>query len=260
MNLSNSLQNAISWLQLFRFSLALILYLTEYQPEVLRPAFMSTMDYIYYDSESGPMFPRYTFKFVPFLMYISYKQIDNMKIHFSFYLNKKQFDQSIYLSIDFFNLLMNFVSVSQNHCVCNDRTIIYEKIEFRKYIKQNSVILAFYLKLLFVLVFFEGVSLVSTQSRTLHLQLKLVLLLLCFWISSGCTILSNKFEVHSCWGKWTSVLFIDRAHSSGRVFNRKNTELSFLFWTLLKSSSFLSETECLSRKRLSFLTSTPPAQ
>jgi peroxisomal membrane protein 4 len=49
------------------FSLALILYLTEYQPEVLRPAFMSTMDYIYYESEAGPIFPRYSIKFAPFL-------------------------------------------------------------------------------------------------------------------------------------------------------------------------------------------------
>ena len=33
------------------FSLALALYLTEYEPETLRPGFMSTMNFLYYDSD-----------------------------------------------------------------------------------------------------------------------------------------------------------------------------------------------------------------
>jgi peroxisomal membrane protein 4 len=39
------------------FSLALILYLTEYEPESLKSGFVSTMDELYYDSNSGPMQP-----------------------------------------------------------------------------------------------------------------------------------------------------------------------------------------------------------
>jgi peroxisomal membrane protein 4 len=39
------------------FSLALILYLTEYQPQSLKSGFVSTMDELYYQSNSGPMQP-----------------------------------------------------------------------------------------------------------------------------------------------------------------------------------------------------------
>eukprot|EP01090_Pellita_catalonica_P016251 TRINITY_DN459_c0_g1_i1.p1 TRINITY_DN459_c0_g1~~TRINITY_DN459_c0_g1_i1.p1 ORF type:complete len:247 (+),score=8.56 TRINITY_DN459_c0_g1_i1:103-843(+) len=36
------------------FSLALILYLTEYEPDTLRPSFMTTMNNLYYDSDVSP--------------------------------------------------------------------------------------------------------------------------------------------------------------------------------------------------------------
>ena len=39
------------------FSLALILYLTEYEPETLKSGFMVTMDELYYDSNVGPVTP-----------------------------------------------------------------------------------------------------------------------------------------------------------------------------------------------------------
>jgi peroxisomal membrane protein 4 len=39
------------------FSLALILYLTEYEPHTLKSGFMSTMDELYYQSNDGPMQP-----------------------------------------------------------------------------------------------------------------------------------------------------------------------------------------------------------
>ena len=35
------------------FSLALILYLTEYEPETLSKSFMGTMEYLYHESDSG---------------------------------------------------------------------------------------------------------------------------------------------------------------------------------------------------------------
>ena len=39
------------------FSLALILYLTEYEPTNLRAGFVETMNFIYYDSNKGPLNP-----------------------------------------------------------------------------------------------------------------------------------------------------------------------------------------------------------
>jgi peroxisomal membrane protein 4 len=39
------------------FALALILYLTEHQPETLQPSFMSTMTFLYHHADSGPLLP-----------------------------------------------------------------------------------------------------------------------------------------------------------------------------------------------------------
>lgn len=39
------------------FSLAVILYLTEYEPDMLRPSFMSVMTNLYHESNSGPLMP-----------------------------------------------------------------------------------------------------------------------------------------------------------------------------------------------------------
>ncbi|PRP77542.1 hypothetical protein PROFUN_14226 [Planoprotostelium fungivorum] len=50
------------------FSLALILYLTEYEPKTLSTAFWRTMDYLYYDSDSGPMMTSVEAKFIPFII------------------------------------------------------------------------------------------------------------------------------------------------------------------------------------------------
>jgi len=50
------------------FSLALILYLTEYHPNSLNKSFVSTMDYLYYQSDSGSILPKGDLKFLPFLL------------------------------------------------------------------------------------------------------------------------------------------------------------------------------------------------
>eukprot|EP01114_Cavostelium_apophysatum_P007140 TRINITY_DN1890_c0_g1_i1.p1 TRINITY_DN1890_c0_g1~~TRINITY_DN1890_c0_g1_i1.p1 ORF type:complete len:241 (-),score=37.55 TRINITY_DN1890_c0_g1_i1:18-740(-) len=49
------------------FSLALILYLTEYEPDTLSSGFVKTMDYIYHESDSGPMLHPDDQKFLPVL-------------------------------------------------------------------------------------------------------------------------------------------------------------------------------------------------
>lgn len=48
------------------FSLALILYLTEYEPDTLNPSFMATMNNLYYDSETLPQPLLPAKRFVPF--------------------------------------------------------------------------------------------------------------------------------------------------------------------------------------------------
>lgn len=50
------------------FSLALILYMTEYQSDMLNPGFMSTMNNLYYESESGSMLPKDLMKFAPIML------------------------------------------------------------------------------------------------------------------------------------------------------------------------------------------------
>lgn len=50
------------------FSLALILYLTEYEPDTLSKGFVSTMDYLYQESDKGPMLPRDDMKWLPFIV------------------------------------------------------------------------------------------------------------------------------------------------------------------------------------------------
>jgi len=53
------------------FSLALILYLTEYEPDTLRKSFMSTMNFLYYDSEGSnqPLLPPN--QFIPFVIVVT---------------------------------------------------------------------------------------------------------------------------------------------------------------------------------------------
>jgi peroxisomal membrane protein 4 len=52
------------------FSLALILYLTEYEPDTLSPSFISTMNFLYYDSETkDQLLPEK--RFVPFLIVVT---------------------------------------------------------------------------------------------------------------------------------------------------------------------------------------------
>jgi len=50
------------------FSLALILYLTEYKPWALNKGFVATMDYLYYQSDGGSLLAREDYKFIPCLM------------------------------------------------------------------------------------------------------------------------------------------------------------------------------------------------
>eukprot|EP01089_Gocevia_fonbrunei_P001328 TRINITY_DN11234_c0_g1_i1.p1 TRINITY_DN11234_c0_g1~~TRINITY_DN11234_c0_g1_i1.p1 ORF type:complete len:244 (-),score=20.02 TRINITY_DN11234_c0_g1_i1:20-751(-) len=53
------------------FSLALILYLTEYEPGTLAPSFISTMNFLYYDSDTPnqPFLP--SARFMPFLIIVA---------------------------------------------------------------------------------------------------------------------------------------------------------------------------------------------
>lgn len=65
-------RTAIGFRVLAGFSLALILYMTEYHPSRLQPSFMSTMNFLYYDSESAtpqPFLPPY--RFLPFFLLVS---------------------------------------------------------------------------------------------------------------------------------------------------------------------------------------------
>ncbi len=55
-------------LSLVAFSLALILWLTEYKPWALNKGFVATMDYLYYQSDSGSLLAREDFKFLPCLL------------------------------------------------------------------------------------------------------------------------------------------------------------------------------------------------
>jgi len=50
------------------FSLALILYLTEYHPKNLNPSFMRTMEYLYYESDEGSLLPPSNYRFLPFIV------------------------------------------------------------------------------------------------------------------------------------------------------------------------------------------------
>jgi hypothetical protein len=51
------------------FSLALILYLTEYQPDMLKPGFMSTMTNLYHESNGGALMPPDLQRFSPAVGY-----------------------------------------------------------------------------------------------------------------------------------------------------------------------------------------------
>ncbi len=50
------------------FSLALILYLTEYEPDTLSKSFMSTMEYLYYHSDKGRILEVEDYKWLPFIV------------------------------------------------------------------------------------------------------------------------------------------------------------------------------------------------
>jgi peroxisomal membrane protein 4 len=49
------IRKPIGFKMLAAFSLAVILYLTEYQPDLLRPSFMGVMKNLYHESNSGPL-------------------------------------------------------------------------------------------------------------------------------------------------------------------------------------------------------------
>jgi hypothetical protein len=50
--------------------LALILYLTEYQPDMLKSGFMSTMTNLYHESNGGAMIPNELVRFSPAFAYV----------------------------------------------------------------------------------------------------------------------------------------------------------------------------------------------
>jgi len=50
------------------FSLALILWLTEYKPWALNKGFVATMDYLYYQSDSGSLLASQDYRFIPCLL------------------------------------------------------------------------------------------------------------------------------------------------------------------------------------------------
>lgn len=52
------------------FSLALILYMTEYHPHHLQKGFMGTMTNLYYESNSGSMLPEDLLRFTPAIGYV----------------------------------------------------------------------------------------------------------------------------------------------------------------------------------------------
>eukprot|EP01132_Coremiostelium_polycephalum_P007901 gene7901-9721_t len=51
-------------------TLAMILYLTEYEPDTLNTSFMGTMTYLYHKSDSGPLLPKEDQKFTPIIFII----------------------------------------------------------------------------------------------------------------------------------------------------------------------------------------------
>ena len=51
------------------FSLALILYLTDYESNMLQNGFMATMNNLYYESNSGPLLPSNS-NFTPFILIV----------------------------------------------------------------------------------------------------------------------------------------------------------------------------------------------
>jgi hypothetical protein len=53
------------------FSLALILYMTDYEENFLKKGFMSTMNYLYYESNSGPWMPPRNYAPVVFVVLLS---------------------------------------------------------------------------------------------------------------------------------------------------------------------------------------------
>lgn len=53
------------------FSLALILYMTEYHPNHLQKGFMSTMTNLYYESNSGSFLPPDLMRFSPVIGYVT---------------------------------------------------------------------------------------------------------------------------------------------------------------------------------------------
>lgn len=55
------IRKPLGFKMLAAFSLALILYLTEYQPETLRPSFMGIMRNLYHESNAGPLLPSVQF-------------------------------------------------------------------------------------------------------------------------------------------------------------------------------------------------------
>eukprot|EP01121_Diplochlamys_sp_Union-15-3_P000404 TRINITY_DN1037_c0_g1_i6.p1 TRINITY_DN1037_c0_g1~~TRINITY_DN1037_c0_g1_i6.p1 ORF type:complete len:235 (-),score=10.54 TRINITY_DN1037_c0_g1_i6:52-756(-) len=60
------------------FSLALILYMTEYQSELLTRGFMATMNNLYYDSDKGVMLPPDLYRFMPFFGFIVFTLVGQL--------------------------------------------------------------------------------------------------------------------------------------------------------------------------------------
>eukprot|EP01120_Amphizonella_sp_Union-15-10_P012037 TRINITY_DN5278_c0_g2_i1.p1 TRINITY_DN5278_c0_g2~~TRINITY_DN5278_c0_g2_i1.p1 ORF type:complete len:197 (+),score=18.79 TRINITY_DN5278_c0_g2_i1:240-830(+) len=55
--------------------LAMALYMTEYQSDVLTKTFMRTMNNLYYDSDQGELFPAELDRFMPFVGFITFTLI-----------------------------------------------------------------------------------------------------------------------------------------------------------------------------------------
>ncbi|KYQ88219.1 transmembrane protein [Tieghemostelium lacteum] len=64
-------------------TLALILYLTEYEPEVLNNSFMSTMTYLYHQSDSGSLLEKNDQKFSPIILVIIFSLLGSLYPQFS---------------------------------------------------------------------------------------------------------------------------------------------------------------------------------
>jgi peroxisomal membrane protein 4 len=71
------LPDTLSWTTPFGFriwagvSLAMALYLTDYEGELLSPSFLSTMRYLYQKSDSGALFLHENSPFLPFIVTVS---------------------------------------------------------------------------------------------------------------------------------------------------------------------------------------------